>query len=145
MILLDTNILIYATDVKSPQHEASRRVVDATIQGQIPGVIVPQVLVEFIGAATGPSMATPLTPDQACAQSAIFRAQIRTLPPLDMAFDELVQIVAAVGRAGRRTFDYYLAAQARALGIGTICTYNRDDFICVPGLTVLTPADVGIP
>lgn len=73
MILLDTNVLVYATDEQSNHHTASRRVVDAVIQGHIQGAIVPQVLVEYIGATTGPSMSCPLGPAVAITQASIFR------------------------------------------------------------------------
>lgn len=145
MILLDTNVLVYATYARSPQHHPSKKVVDAVIQGTVPGIIVPQVLVEFLGATTGPSVVTPLAIEDALAQVAVFRSQIRVLQPPDRAFDELEDIIRTVGRAGRRAFDYFLAAQARALGIGTICTYNLGDFAGIPRVSAVMPPDIAVP
>lgn len=145
MILLDTNVLVYATYAASPQHEASKRVVDASIVGQIPGVLVPQVLIEFVGVTTGQAVGTPLPAQEAMMQARIFGQQIRTLEPPSRAFDELEKIIRHAGRAGRRVFDYYLAAQARALGVGSICTYNVSDFADIPGVNVVMPPDVSIP
>lgn len=65
MILLDTNILIYATDSLAPQHQDSKRIMDAVVQ-------------------------------------------------------------------------------ARALGIGTICTYNRTHFAGIEGIQALLPTDIPI-
>jgi predicted nucleic acid-binding protein len=145
VILLDTNVLVYATYARSPQHAPSKRVVDAVIQGTVPGVIVPQVLIEFMGVTTGPTFATPLAVEDALLQVSVFHSQIRTLQPPQRAFDEFEDIVRTVGRAGRRVFDYFLAAQARALGIDTICTYNVGDFAGILQVTPLTPPDVTIP
>lgn len=142
MILLDTNVLVYATFALSEQHEDSKRVVDGVIEGQLAGAIVPQILVEFVAATTGPAVATPLSVTDAIAQVAAFRAQIRVLVPPVESLRELEEIVVSAGRAGRRTFDYYLAAQARALGTTTICTYNRGDFSGISGITTVSPADI---
>jgi predicted nucleic acid-binding protein len=101
--------------------------------------------VEFIGAVTGPSVEFPLDPRDAVVQASIFRVQIRTLQPPESAFDELVEIIQATGRGGRRIFDCFLSAQAKALGVNTICTYNVDDFEGLPGMLVTTPADIDIP
>lgn len=139
MILLDTNVLVYATDVRSPRHIASRRVVDAVIGGTIPGVIVTQVLVEYIAATTGPSMQSPLLPVDAVAQAETFRRQVRTFDAPPATLEYLAAILAGGGGAGRRTFDSYLAAQALALGISTICTYNGADFARIQGLSSITP------
>jgi predicted nucleic acid-binding protein len=145
VILPDTNILIYATDSLSNHHEASKRVVDAVVEGHIQGAIVPQVLVEFLGATTGPAMANPLPVSDAIAQVARFRSQIRVLQPPLTALAELEEIAQQAGRAGRRVFDYFLAAQARALGVSVICTYNGEDFKGISGITVVTPEEVTIP
>jgi predicted nucleic acid-binding protein len=145
LILLDTNVLIYASDVRSPQHSASRRVLNAVIDGRVQGAILTQVLVEYAGATTGPSMGTPLTVGQALAQIASFRKQIRTFDAPPGSIDHLVRILGSTGKAGRRTFDAYLAAQALALGITTICTYNAADFLGIQGLTVIAPDDLPLP
>ncbi len=144
MILLDTNVLIYATDRLSPQHLPSRGVVDASIARRIEGVIVPQVLVEFVAAATGKAVRSPLSVEQACAQAATFGSQIKMLVPSAESVTEWMSILLETGRAGRRTFDAYLAAQARSLGAATICTYNLDDFNGVSGIRLLRPEDIPI-
>lgn len=142
MILLDTNVLIYATDRRSPQNAVCRTVLDAVIRGTVPGVLVTQVLIEFLGAATGPSVQAPLPIGEALSQAATFRAQIRTFDAPSGTWDHMLSIVASTERAGRRTFDAYLAAQAIALGIPTICTYNAVDFSGVPGLSVASAEDI---
>lgn len=145
MILLDTNVLIYATDVLAVQHVASKRVVDATIARRIDGVIIPQVLVEYVAATTGPSMRHPLSIAQACDQAETFRSQIKVLlPPLE-SLEHWAQIVRETGRAGRRIFDTFLAAQARSLGASAICTYNIDDFRNITGVIPVRPDDISIP
>lgn len=145
MILLDTNVLIYATDELAPQHAVSRRVVDSVIEGRLPGMLVPQVLIEFLGATTGPSVRSPLSIEDALEQVSAFRAQIHTVEPPRRAFEELADIMRVKGGAGRRIFDFYLAAQARALGVDTLCTYNLHDFAGIPRLRVQAPPDIDIP
>lgn len=145
MILLDSNVLIYATDVLSDHHRPSKRIVDASIVKRIEGVIVPQVLVEFVAAVTGPAMASPLTVEQASAQAASFRTQLPLLVPPADGVDEWVRVLRETRRAGRRTFDSYLAAGARSLGVTAICTYNLADFSDMPGIVAMRPEDILIP
>jgi predicted nucleic acid-binding protein len=142
VILLDTNVLVYATYERSDQHAASKSLVDAVIEGRVAGAIVPQILVEFIAATTGPAIQEQLPLADAVAQVSAFRSQLRTIDPPPSAIDELFDILRQTGRAGRRTFDCFLAAQARALGIETICTYNGDDFAGIARISTCSPDEL---
>jgi predicted nucleic acid-binding protein len=145
MILLDTNVLIYAIDESALQHTSSRRAVNAAITRDIDAVVVPQVLVEFVSATTGPRMATPLLIAEAQQEVRNFQTQLRVLRPPDNAVNEFLDVLGETGRAGKLVYDYYLAAQARALGIGTICTYNTGDFRGISNLVVFTPESLSLP
>lgn len=72
MILLDANVLVYAVNADAPQHSASRTVVRAAFDGQLPGVLVPQVLVEFLAVvANQRRVRYPLDPATAWEQMGI--------------------------------------------------------------------------
>lgn len=48
MILIDTNVLVYAVNTAAPQHEESRAFVEAARGGDFPAVLVPQVLLKIV-------------------------------------------------------------------------------------------------
>lgn len=142
MILLDTNVLVYALNADAPQHPASRAVVQAAFDRRLPGIIVPQVLVEFLAVVTSSRRVTrPLDPSRAWEQVAMFRAN---LPVLDLrlgALSVLGELMIAQPTTGRGVFDLFLAAQMRTHGVGTICTYNGSDFDQLPDVEAVTPDD----
>lgn len=66
MVLTDSNIVVYAADADTPQHESSDRVMQAGADGLIPVVLVPQVLLEFFNVITdGRRTPQPLSPSAA--------------------------------------------------------------------------------
>ena len=69
MILIDTNVLVYAINTSSSQHEASRRLLEMIQAGLIRGGLVPQVLLEFFAVITDPRrVENPLDPHVALQQ-----------------------------------------------------------------------------
>lgn len=140
MILLDTNILVYAINVAAPQHEASRAVVEAGAGKRIHAVLVPQVLLEFYAVITNYRQVTsPLDPETAWQQVEAYAAM---LPVLDGGLNSLSLLgdeIRSLGMKGQDVFDAYLVAQMRALGISTVCTYNLNDLTKFKGIVVETP------
>ena len=143
MMLLDANVLVYAVNADSPQHVASRGVVDAALDGQVPGVLVPQVLLEFLAVVTHPHrVRRPLDPIRAWEQVATLRAGLPVLEVRPAALTVLGELVMARRPAGADIFDLSLVAQMRTHGVATICTYNRPDFARLTGVQALTPEEV---
>ena len=52
MILLDTNVLVYALNKDAPQHRECRDVFDRTARGRLPGIVLPQVMLECYAVIT---------------------------------------------------------------------------------------------
>lgn len=143
MILLDANVLVYAVNADSPHHGASRAVVDASMDGRAPGVLVPQVLLEFFAVVTNPRrVGRPLDSLRAWQQVVALRSALPPLHPGPQALSELDRLVQARRPVGGRIFDAHLVAQMRAHGIARICTYNVPDFAAFAGVAALTPEDI---
>ena len=144
MILLDANVLVYAVNADAPQHVASRRVVEAALAGELPGVLVPQVLLEFFAVVTNPRrIQAPLAREVAWEQVRALRAGLPLLDVPTATFDELDRVLLdAAPRAGAAVFDLFLAAQMRMHRITTLCTYNTGDFDAFSGLTAVTPVEL---
>ena len=144
MILLDANVLVYAVNADAPQHVASRRVVDASLAGEMAGVLVPQVLLEFFAVVTNPRrIQVPLPRDVAWAQVRALRGGLPLLDVPAATLDELDRLLSdAAPRAGAAVFDLFLAAQMRVHRITTLCTYNTADFDTFSGLAAVTPDEL---
>lgn len=143
MILLDTNVLVYAVDADAPQHEPSFTVVQRALDGTIPGVVVPQVLLEFFAVVThSRRVQHPLSPVQAWEQITLLRTGLRVLDLQPAALTVLGELVLGGRPAGPAIFDLFLIAQMRTHGVATICTHNVPDFAGVPGIEALAPPDL---
>lgn len=96
-ILIDTNILVYAYDQRTPYKQRRAIEVLNRVREAQSGVVTAQVLSEFYVAATR-KLKPPLAPNQAEAQLQAFAAQWPVLP-----ITETVVLLAA-----RRTQDYHM-------------------------------------
>jgi uncharacterized protein len=143
MILLDANVLVYAVNQAAPQHPTSLAVVQAAVDDRVPGVLVPQVLLEFWATVTNPRrIQKPLEPVRAWEAVDDFRAGIEVLEVLAEALALLGGLVRRYRPTGAQLFDLYLVAQMQSHGVPRICTYNVDDFDAIAGVEILTPEDV---
>ncbi len=140
MILPDANVLVYALNEDAVEHRDSRAVVDAALEGTLPGVLVPQVLVEAYAVLTDARrVRKPLEPEVAWQEMNALRTGLRTFDLTPHVLEILTGIIASRQPSGQDIFDALLVAQMRAHGIDILCTYNVDDFSGYPGLTVESP------
>lgn len=131
--LLDTNVLVYATNEDSPFFPPARRILDAALAGELDAdaCVTPQILAEYYAVITDPRrLEQPLTPGQA-------RRQIEAL--LDA---ETVRLLVLQAETTRRTavlgeryairaqeiYDAQVVAAMLAHGVPTILTGNEQDF-----------------
>lgn len=141
MILVDTNVLVYAVNLDAPRHAASRALVEAVGEKKVAGVLFPQVLLEFFAIVTDHRrVEKPLEPKIAWEQVEAFRTIFPVLDEglksLDL-LDELAQ-----NTKGADIFDAFLVAQMKANGISNLCTYNTKDFLKFSGIAAQTPEEV---
>lgn len=143
MILLDANVLVYAVNSYAPQHTESRTVVEAAVAGDVPAVLVPQVLLEFFAVVTHPRrVQRPLDPQRAWEQVAALRTALPVLELRPSTLLLLDELVARHRPVGADIYDLFLAAQMRSHGVPTVCTYNPGDFAGLVGVHAATPATI---
>lgn len=132
MKLVDTNVLLYAVDRRSPRHEPARRWLDAALAGQevigLPWV----ALLGFLRISTNPHIyAHPLDVGQASlvVEGWLSSAVVTTPDPTPRHLSLLHGLLAgpAVGEseAGRLTTDAHLAALTLEYG-ATLVTFDHD-------------------
>jgi len=141
VILLDTNVLVYAADQDSPRYVQCHEVVVRALGREIDAVLVPQVLLEFYATITGTRARRPLAP---AAGWRLVEALGAGLPVLEVhraSLDLLGGMVRRQNLAGPRIFDLFLVAQMRTHRVRDICTDNARDLRQL-GVTALSPEDV---
>lgn len=144
MILVDTNVLVYAINTDAPQHEACWALVEEVRSGKVKGVLVPQILLEFFAVVTSSRrIAKPLEPGIAWEQVEALRAIFPVLDAGTKALDLLKTEINSERKVkGADSFDAFLVTQLRTCGASVLCTYNTKDFTGYKGIVVRTPEEI---
>jgi toxin-antitoxin system PIN domain toxin len=140
VILVDTNVLVYAIDRDSPSHQRAREWLERAFSG---GELIGLswiVLIGFLRIVTRPGIvAQPL----AAAAALDYVGEWLQLRPVRIVeattahWGVLSALVRDLGTAGNLTNDAHLAALAIEHG-AKICSTDRD-FLRFPGITLINP------
>ncbi|HBQ97972.1 MULTISPECIES: type II toxin-antitoxin system VapC family toxin [Roseofilum] len=142
--LLDTNILLRVADRTSVQHSLASGVIAKLFNQGDQCVITAQVLIEFWVVATRPVEVNGLgwTPELTAEVLVQFMDQFRMLEENERIFQQWFQWVTQYKVKGKRTHDLRLMAFMDVYQISYLLTFNPNDFIRVPQMTIVTPEDV---
>jgi uncharacterized protein len=125
VILVDANILLYAEDQLSPQHESARAWWDAVLSGSSPVCLCWTVLGAFIRIGTNPRVFEhPLSLDQAlaCVQSWIDQPCTRMISPTARHWTVFQKMLRCGQAVANLVTDAHLAALAAEHGCELIST-----------------------
>ena len=144
MILVDTNVVVYAINQDAPQHTASRALIEAVRAGDLPCTLVPQILLEFFAIVTdGRRVARPLDTAMALDQIRVLQSIFPVRDVCREALSHLPRVLASQARMkGGDVFDAWLVAQMLAMDINRICTYNGKDFLGYDMIRPVTPEEL---
>jgi toxin-antitoxin system PIN domain toxin len=140
VILVDANILIYASNAEADQHTESRAWLDEKFGGPARVGLPWPTLLAFLRIATNPrAFRRPLTMAAAWDQvSTWLSAETAWMPePTERHAAVLGELLALPGVYGNLVTDAHLAALAIEHGL-TLCSTDGD-FARFPGLTWLNP------
>lgn len=140
MILIDANLLLYAYDPRAPQHDASRRWLEAALSGPELVRVAWLTLWAFLRISTNPRVYEhPLSIDEAARIVASWLAQPNAaiVEPSDRHWEILASLLQDGQATGPLVMDAALAAIALEHG-ATLCTTDRD-FARFPRLKVTNP------
>ena len=135
MILVDANLVLYAEDALSPQHEAARTWWDAQLSGASPVCLSWGVLCAFIRISTNSRVyERPLDLDQAMSrvQSWLEQPCVRILQPTDQHWPIFRSLLEEVRATANLVSDAHLAALA--MEHNRIVESTDSDFARFPGL-----------
>lgn len=140
MIIVDSNLLIYAYHAKASEHERARHWLEETMRAQEPVGLAWVAILAFIRLTTSARlMEKPLSRERACraVDDWLEQASVEIVQPTPRhwtLFKELVLVGQASGNLGT---DAHLAALTIEHG-ATLCTTDRD-FSRFPGLKFVNP------
>lgn len=140
MILVDTNVLLYAIDEDSPQHAPAREWVELAFSGVEPIGLPWVVLLAFVRLVTRAAiMRRPLSPEAALAYVDEWLAlpAVQPVAPGPGHWAVLRTLLASAGTAGNLTTDAHIAALALEMA-APICTADRD-YLRFPGVRIVGP------
>ena len=115
MKLVDANLLLYATDERSPRHDSARAWLEARLSGDEPVAFAWAVLLAFLRLSTNPRVfADPLSPERAFDVITNWLAQpcATVVHPGDRHATLVRQLLGSLGTAGNLVTDAHLAALA---------------------------------
>ena len=147
MVLLDSNILIYAEQLHEEQHEVAKSLRDRALAGGISACISPQILGEFFSVVTNTGPRGPehtLTAQEATDQIQKYHEaeHLTIIYPGRETIQSLLTLLASRPVVGPGFYDVMLAATMLGNGVSRIATYNIKDFTPLPGITVVNPSEL---
>lgn len=140
MILVDTNVLIYAIDEDAPQHRPARDWVEQAFSGFEPIGLPWVVLLAFVRLVTRPAIVRhPLPPEAALAfvDEWLSLPAVQPVSPGPGHWPILRTLLASAGAAGNLTTDAHIAALALEFA-APICTADRD-YLRFAGVKIVGP------
>ena len=140
-ILVDTNVLIYATLQADPRHDQARQALARRHHPEVEMFVSVQNLAEMYPNLTGPKNQPPDSP--AIARDKILsisRLLGLTVLPLTLeGVHHALDLCVEVGVTRQSYFDRQLAALMLREKIPFIITENVDDFMSIEGITPINP------
>ncbi|MEO8614786.1 MAG: PIN domain-containing protein [Luteolibacter sp.] len=140
-VLVDTNVLIYATLAADPRHKRAQEVLALRHRAGVELFISVQNLAEMYPNLTGPKNQPPDSPSLAREKiQAISRLRGLTVLPLTLDSVHRALNLCVTGSITRQKyFDQQLAALMFREDIPVILTENDKDFSSIEGITPINP------
>jgi predicted nucleic acid-binding protein len=139
-VLVDTNILLRMLQPHTAHAAIANRALDVLRARSEVLQIASQNLVEFWAVATRPAIVNGigLTSEQAIQEVNALKRLFTLLPEVPLQ-SEWERLVTTYRVSGKNTHDARLVAAMMVHGTRNILTFNVQDFIRYPGITVLDP------
>ena len=136
MILCDSNILIYAINVRSPKHNQAQAFV-TNHQSEL--VCAHQNILETLRVLTHSTYPHPMTlPDGIEATDSIVN-NLKILSPTIETYTIAHELLQRFPNKSNHIFDLYLVATMLSHDISTIATDNTKDLALFEGISVFNP------
>ncbi|GMR24528.1 MAG: type II toxin-antitoxin system VapC family toxin [Acidobacteriota bacterium] len=131
IVLIDTNVLLAATEPSRAEHVAATRVLNDWPQCGVRLCTSGQILREYLVVATRPAEVNGLALDRvhACENVAAMLARMRFLEETHTVFARLQTLLAGIDCCGKQVHDANVVATALTHDVESIVTANVDHFL----------------
>jgi predicted nucleic acid-binding protein len=139
LAMVDTNILLTATNAQRPGHSTACGVFQKALDGGVHLATCGQILREYMVVATRPVSVNGLglSSEDALKNLEWFRKRQVYLEEPESVHHILTGLVERHKAAGKRIHDLNIAALMKEHRIRTLLTENPDDFSDIPGMEIL--------
>lgn len=129
-VLVDTNVLLAATDTSRERHSAARDFLDRGLAGEYRLFVVGQIFREYLVVATRPirSNGFGLPVHDAISNLQRFQQFVQVLPEDAETVMQLVSLIREYDLKGKRIHDANLVASMTRHGLRKLKTFNSEDF-----------------
>lgn len=129
-VVLDTNVLLSATDTGRAEFDRARATLDEWPARGITLYTSGQILREYLSVATRPieRNGLGLTQPDAIANIMAFRERLHLLAENDKVADRMLELLTTTKCAGKQVHDANIVATMLTHGVHTLVTLNVDDF-----------------
>jgi predicted nucleic acid-binding protein len=139
-VLVDTNVLAYASVPTAPFHAAAVAALHHLRRVGAELWTSRQVLREYVAVLTRPQPYAPPTPlAQALANVQRLETQLLVAEDGPLVFSQFLTLLAAVACGGRQVYDANIVATMLAHGIPNVLTHNIADFKRFAGHVTVLP------
>ena len=141
MRAFDTNVLVYATVVSSPQHAIALRVLTGSAESRRPWAIAWPSVYEFLRVVTHPRVLHPPMPMEAAVgviRTLLASPALVLLSETPRHAEVMTELLEASGATGNLVHDAHIAALCLEHGVTELVTADRD-FSRFPQLKIHNP------
>jgi predicted nucleic acid-binding protein len=128
-ILVDTNVLVYASLRTSPWHPNAIQALHSQLQAGAELWVSRQILREYLAVLTRPGATTLASPaNTGAADVTAFERMFHVADDTSEVTGKLLALVQSVPMGGKQIHDANLVATMQAFGIPRLLTHNVADF-----------------
>jgi predicted nucleic acid-binding protein len=128
--VVDTNVLLAASDEARAKHQAALAVLNTWPASGVALYTSGQIIREYLAVATRPVRDNGLGMDRpaALANARAFRTRLRLISEDSKVADRLLEILESVNCSGKQVHDANVVASMLVTGVQTVVTSNVNDF-----------------
>jgi predicted nucleic acid-binding protein len=134
-MLLDSNILVYAINIRSPKHKLAQLFILENLKDLI---VAHQNILETLRVLTHPKFPHPLSAQKAIEEITSITEACKVISPNNKTHYLALELINRHNLVSNNIFDAYLAATALSNNITIIATDNTKEFQNF-GLTLINP------
>jgi predicted nucleic acid-binding protein len=139
MILIDSNIWVYAINSASPKYTVARSYL---LKNASELVISHQNILETLRVLTHPKFPHPVPLERAMFHMGVLIDAVKIIFPINSTVFTAQELLEKYHLSSNQIFDAYLVATTLSWGIDTIATDNTGDFAMMQEIKVLNPFSI---